>query len=88
MRARTIRVSRRGATFALVLFLYIVLILGVIRWSPFLALDKDVFRLDLTRRYPEWFYPVHTYVMLGQRAPACGLRGGCSAPRPTTVADG
>jgi membrane-associated phospholipid phosphatase len=56
--------------FALVLFAYIVLILGVIRWSPFLTIDKDVFRLDLRQRYPEWFYPLHTYVMLGQRAPA------------------
>lgn len=69
-RPRTIHVSPRVAVFALVLFAYIVLILGVIRWSPFLTIDKDVFRLDLGERYPEWFYPLHTYVMLGQRAPA------------------
>jgi undecaprenyl-diphosphatase len=70
LRARTIRVSRRAALFAFVLFLYLVLILGVIQWSPFLTLDKDVFRLGLPGRFPEWFHPVHTYVMLGQRAPA------------------
>ncbi|HEY2298392.1 MAG TPA: phosphatase PAP2 family protein [Jatrophihabitans sp.] len=73
-RARTVRIPRpipRSVLwFALVLFAYVVLILGVIRWSPFLTLDKDVFRLDLRQRYPEWFYPLHTYVMLGQRAPA------------------
>lgn len=68
--ARTRPVSRRAALFALVLFLYLVLILGVIQWSPFLTLDRDVFRLGLPGRFPEWFHPVHTYVMLGQRAPA------------------
>ncbi len=52
------------------LFAYLVLILGVVRWSPFLDIDRDVFHLDLIQRYPGWFYPLHTYVMLGQRAPA------------------
>jgi membrane-associated phospholipid phosphatase len=69
-RAPTIRVSKRAGLFILVLFAYLVLILGVIRWSPFLTIDKDVFRLDLRLRYPEWLPSVNTYVMLGQRAPA------------------
>lgn len=67
---RLIQPTSRHVVFVVVLAVYIVLILGVIRWSPFLTLDKDVFRLDLRQRYPEWFYPLHTYVMLGQRAPA------------------
>jgi membrane-associated phospholipid phosphatase len=29
-----------------------------------------VFRLDLRQRHPEWFYPIHTFVLLGQRGPA------------------
>lgn len=70
MRPRTIHVSPRAGLFALVLFAYLVLILGVVRWSPFLTIDRDVFHLDLVQRYPQWFYPLHTYVMLGQRAPA------------------
>lgn len=70
MRPRTIHVSPRAGLFALVLFAYLVLILGVVHWSPFLTIDRDVFHLDLVRRYPGWFYPLHTYVMLGQRAPA------------------
>jgi membrane-associated phospholipid phosphatase len=69
-RARSIPFSPRVAMFVLVLCAYLVLIAGVVRWSPFLTIDKDVFRLDLRQRYPEWFYPMHTYVMLGQRAPA------------------
>jgi len=69
-RAQAVRVSGRTVWFVLVLFAYLVVILGVIHWSPFLTLDRDVFRLDLRQRYPEWFYPLHTYVMLGQRAPA------------------
>lgn len=69
-RTRTVRVPGRAVVFAVVLFLYLVLIIGVVQWSPFLTLDKDVFRLGLPGRYPEWFHPVHTYVMLGQRAPA------------------
>jgi membrane-associated phospholipid phosphatase len=70
VRPRTIHVSPRAALFALVLFAYLILILGVVRWSPFLTIDKDVFHLDLVQHYPGWFYPLHTYVMLGQRAPA------------------
>ncbi len=70
VRPRTIRVSSRAGLFALVLFAYMILILGVVRWSPFLTIDRDVFHLDLIQRYPGWFYPLHTYVMLGQRAPA------------------
>ncbi|HEY8300534.1 MAG TPA: phosphatase PAP2 family protein [Jatrophihabitans sp.] len=52
------------------MFLYVVLILGVIQWSPFLTIDRDIFRLDLPQRFPQWFPTLHTYVMLGQRAPA------------------
>jgi membrane-associated phospholipid phosphatase len=63
-------VSPRAGLFVLVLFAYLVLILGVVRWSPFLTIDRDVFHLDLVQHYPGWFYPLHTYVMLGQRAPA------------------
>jgi membrane-associated phospholipid phosphatase len=64
------RVSPRAGLFVVVLFAYLVLILGVVHWSPFLTIDKDVFHLDLVQHYPGWFYPLHTYVMLGQRAPA------------------
>jgi membrane-associated phospholipid phosphatase len=70
VRPRTIRVSPRAGLFALVLFAYLILILGVVHWSPFLTIDRDVFHLDLVQHYPGWFYPLHTYVMLGQRAPA------------------
>ena len=69
-RPRTIHVSPRAGLFALVLFAYLILILGVVHWSPFLTIDRDVFHLDLVQHYPGWFYPLHTYVMLGQRAPA------------------
>ena len=62
--------SWRAIAFVLCCSLYVVLILGVIQWSPFLTIDRDVFRLDLPQRLPGWFPALHTYVMLGQRAPA------------------
>lgn len=70
VRPRIIHVSPRVGLFVLVLFAYLVLILGVVHWSPFLTIDRDVFHLDLVQHFPGWFYPLHTYVMLGQRAPA------------------
>jgi membrane-associated phospholipid phosphatase len=70
VRARTVRVSWRAVVFMSLLGVYLVLALGVIYQSPLLTLDRDVFRLDLRQRYPEWFYWFHTYVMLGQRGPA------------------
>lgn len=67
---RPFHIPRRTAAFLIVLAIYVVLILGVIQWSPFLTIDRDVFRLDLPQRFPQWFPALHTYVMVGQRAPA------------------
>jgi membrane-associated phospholipid phosphatase len=60
----------RLVVFGVVLLTYLVLTIGVLHRSPLLTLDRDVFRLDLRQRYPEWFLGFHTYVMLGQRGPA------------------
>jgi membrane-associated phospholipid phosphatase len=69
-RAQRKRVSARAITFWVVLGIYALLTIGVLFHSPLLTLDQDVFRLDLRQRHPEWFYPIHTFVMLGQRGPA------------------
>jgi undecaprenyl-diphosphatase len=65
-----VKVNRRWLAFALLLAAYIGLTLGVIHRSPLLRLDTDVLRWDWRRNHPEWFPAVHTYVMLGQRAPS------------------
>jgi membrane-associated phospholipid phosphatase len=69
-RAQRKRLSARAITFWVVLGIYALLTIGVLFHSPLLTLDQDVFRLDLRQRHPEWFYPIHTFVMLGQRGPA------------------
>jgi membrane-associated phospholipid phosphatase len=69
-RAQRKRLSARAITFWVVLGVYALLTIGVLFHSPLLTLDQDVFRLDLRQRHPEWFYPIHTFVMLGQRGPA------------------
>jgi membrane-associated phospholipid phosphatase len=63
------RVSVRTLIFWIVLTVYALLTVGVLFHSPLLTLDQDVLRLDLRQRHPEWFYPIHTFVMLGQRGP-------------------
>ncbi|MGH8860603.1 MAG: phosphatase PAP2 family protein, partial [Jatrophihabitantaceae bacterium] len=67
---RTPRVPWRVIAFVLILTAYVLLTIGVIHRSPLLTLDRDVFRLDMRDRFPGWFYGIHTFVMLGQRAPA------------------
>jgi membrane-associated phospholipid phosphatase len=64
------RVSVRVVVFWVVLGVYALLTIGVLFHSPLLTLDQDVLRLDLRQRHRDWFYPVHTFVMLGQRGPA------------------
>jgi membrane-associated phospholipid phosphatase len=69
-RAHRDRPSLRVVTFWVVVGIYAMLTIGVVFHSPLLTLDQDVLRLDLRQRHPEWFYPIHTFVMLGQRGPA------------------
>lgn len=64
------RLSARVVAFWVVFGFYLLLTIGVMFHSPLLTLDQDVFRLDLRQRHPGWFYPVHTFIMLGQRGPA------------------
>lgn len=65
-----VTVKKRWIAFAVLLAAYVVLTLGVIHRSPLLRLDTDVLRWDWRRNHPGWFPVVHTYVMLGQRAPS------------------
>lgn len=65
-----LRLHWRGVLFGVVLLAYALLIWGVVVRSPLTTLDQDVLRLDLHERNPDWFHPLHTYVLLGQRAPS------------------
>src|SRR5438128_417745 len=65
-----VSLSRRTTAFFVILGLYVVLALGVVHHSPLLRIDTDVLRWNLHRHHPEWFPLIHTYVMLGQRAPS------------------
>jgi len=65
-----VTVKSQKIAFAVLLAAYLLLTLGVIHRSPLLRLDTDVLRWDWQRNHPGWFPFVHTYVMLGQRAPS------------------
>jgi membrane-associated phospholipid phosphatase len=67
---RSIRLPWRAVLFLVLLAAYVALTLGVIHRSPLLTMDRDVVRLHLRERWPEWFPGIHTYVMLGQRGPS------------------
>lgn len=60
----------RGVIFCALLVAYALLTWGVVVRSPLTTLDQDVLHLDLRQRFPEWFHPLHTYVLLGQRGPS------------------
>jgi undecaprenyl-diphosphatase len=62
--------SWRRFLFGVLLVVYVAIIVGVIHRSPLLRLDTDVLKWDLRKHNPEWFPFIHTYVMLGQRAPS------------------
>lgn len=65
-----VRVPWRAVAFVVLLVAYVMLTLGVVHRSPLLTVDRDVLRLDLRERWPQWYPWIHTYVMLGQRGPA------------------
>jgi len=66
----TSTVPWRGIAFVAVLLGYALLTMGVIVRSPLLTVDRDLYRLNLQGRWPELYPVIHTFVMLGQRAPS------------------
>jgi membrane-associated phospholipid phosphatase len=60
----------RAIGLATLFVVYVVFIIAVVKRTPLVRVDKDVFRLDLRERFPGWYPWFHTFVMLGQRGPA------------------
>lgn len=70
LRHRRLRLSRRGALFAVLGIAFVLLTLGVALRTPLLRLDTDVMDLHLHERWPGAFGWVSNYVLLGQRGPS------------------
>src|SRR5664279_3175428 len=69
MPARNSRSHWRWVSFVVLLGLYAALTIAIVHPSAVLRLDRAVLDLDVRSRWPGWFPFIHTYVMLGQRAP-------------------
>jgi membrane-associated phospholipid phosphatase len=64
------RVTPRGATFAVLAVIYLVLTILVLVPSPVLDLDTALLRLHLWHNYPQYHDFIDWYVVFGQRGPA------------------
>ena len=60
----------RAYTFVAVLVAYLLLIISVLHPSITLTIDRTVRHLYLYSNWPEGYYGLHPYVMLGQRGPS------------------
>jgi membrane-associated phospholipid phosphatase len=69
MSVRASHAPWRAVSFVVLLASYVALTLAILRPSALLTLDRQVLDLDVRSRWPGWFPFIHTYVMLGQRAP-------------------
>jgi membrane-associated phospholipid phosphatase len=70
LHARISHARWRAIALATLLVVYIVFIIAVVKRTPLVRVDKDIFRLDLRERFPGWYPTIHTLVMFGQRGPA------------------